>query len=148
MNQGGRGNTGRLTDGGGRGWGGGDSDGVVADSVTSQSDGSDPCGMCGRHSGRDAVGCDSCPLWFCPSAACTGLQATTLQCILNEGEDAFRFVCSSCRCSPQSSGSGGAGMVGSEALSQLFEMVKALLESETSANKCIALHPIGFGGYV
>ena len=95
--------------------------------------------MCGRETSNGAIGCDSCPLWYHSTTACTGLQPATLRCIQDEGGDAVRFVCVNCRCNPQP----GDTTVSPDAMSQLFSMVKALatcvteLTKEVSALKCI-----------
>ena len=130
--------TGHRQGGGGRGGGGGSGNGGggVTGAGTSQAGNiSEPCGMCGQATSAGAIGCDSCPLWYHPTTSCTGLQPATLQCIRDEGGDAVRFVCGSCRCSPQAS----ADSTGSpDALSQLYSMVKALTMSVAELTKQVS----------
>ena len=88
------------------------------------------CGMCSTvvPVGTDAIGCDMCPLWFHPTPQCTGLSQSSIDCILNEGGDALRFVCAACRCNTSSGDrqSGGNNAVHGDTIGQLFQLIRGL----------------------
>ena len=92
----------------------------------------DICGFCTSVTMSDAIGCDKCPQWFHPTVQCTGLKLPTIKCIQDEGGDAVRFVCCSCRCKPSNNDSlTSSNSMSSDniAVSQLFETVKSLAAS-------------------
>ena len=91
------------------------------------------CGLCESHVGGDSIGCDHCPSWFHPTTQCTGLKQASIDCILSEGGDAIRFICSKCRCSSRTQ-SGNLTVGGNDdvtPLSQLYQIVQALTVSVT-----------------
>ena len=88
------------------------------------------CSLCSTAVGNDAVGCDKCSAWFHPKTQCTGLSSRAIECILSEGGDGVRFVCSACRCASSTTAAGSSSSApDSEALSQLHQIVKSLAES-------------------
>ena len=96
-------------------------------SPESQMEASQQCGLCNLQTGDDAIGCDRCSIWFHPKTDCTGLSSNAISIIQNEGGDAIKFVCSVCRCkAPKNKNPGQASSETNAALSQIFEIVKAL----------------------
>ena len=83
------------------------------------------CGTCVSAVGGDAIGCDSCNLWFHPTTMCTGLKTTTIYVIRNEGGEGIVFRCSSCRCGTGNNSPARGNS--SETVAQLHEMVKSLV---------------------
>ena len=94
------------------------------------------CGMCERSVGDDAIGCDRCNAWFCPSEMCTGLPENAVALIVSlQDENSVLFVCTGCRVNP---GSGawttkpatrskqGKGDNDDLSLKQLYMVVKGL----------------------
>ena len=93
------------------------------------------CGMCNSSTADDAIGCDLCPRWFCPTTMCTGLKLETINLIASDADNGIFYKCSICRCSnpPRSDNnvdSRGAAVSNSPCESgtvgQLFEMIRSL----------------------
>ena len=105
------------------------------------------CGLCSRSVGTDAIGCDSCPLWFHATTQCTGLRQDAIAVIQSTGGDGIVFKCSRCRCTnhtASTSPSGGVTNSGNPAIDpgamlQIFEMVKSLAETVTALTQQVAI---------
>ena len=85
------------------------------------------CGLCSQVVGHDAIGCDSCSVWFHPRPDCTGLSTNAITVIQEEGGSAIQFKCSLCLCNSRSNTSpAGNGQDRDTGLRQIYEIVKAL----------------------
>ena len=85
------------------------------------------CGLCRQVVGSDAIGCDSCSVWFHPRPDCTGLSTNAIIVIQEEGGNAIQFKCSLCLCNSRSNTSPARnGQDRDTGLKQIYEIVKAL----------------------
>ena len=90
------------------------------------------CGLCNSSSepvGDDAIVCDKCSASYHPTPACTGMNKNVIKALQKEGlNGALRYCCSKCRCLTNP-GSGNTPADQSQAMSQMFTMIKALSEN-------------------
>ena len=95
------------------------------------------CGLCNVSVGNDCIGCDRCSLWFHPP--CTGLKADTIKCILRDGGDGIRYVCSACRYQSKANGNTSNNNSSITDVSQLFETVKSLANDVARLTQQVSL---------
>ena len=55
--------------------------------TSSSNTSSSPNYMCNSSTADDAIGCDSCPRWFCLTTMCTCLKLETINLIASDADD-------------------------------------------------------------
>ena len=58
---------------------------------------SSPNYMCNSSTADDAIGCDSCPRWFCLTTMCTCLKLETINLIASDADDGIFYKRSICK---------------------------------------------------
>lgn len=85
------------------------------------------CSTCNQSLSDDAIGCDRCSNWFCPSSMCLGLPDQLIKGILDYGGNAIAYICTACRCNDPSTNNDN----NNAGIKQLCQTVKMLCENVT-----------------